>query len=70
MTVTVDESKKSIDLLSLQGVASQALLENVEIPAGNYTQIRLGVNVVDGVEDSYITIDGIDMSYSFKVLRG
>ncbi|MBT3202856.1 MAG: DUF4382 domain-containing protein [Gammaproteobacteria bacterium] len=54
-----DESKMSIDLLALQGVASQPLLENVEIPAGSYNQIRLGVNAeYDDVMDSYITIAG------------
>ena len=48
-----------INLLALQGSESQTLLENVEIPAGDYNQIRLAVNAeFDGVMDSYITIDG------------
>ncbi len=47
-----------INLLALQGSESQALLENVEIPAGDYNQIRLAVNAVDVVMDSYITING------------
>ena len=52
------DDPKTIDLLQLQGSNSQALLENVEIPAGDYTQIRLGVNAeLDEVMDSYIDID-------------
>lgn len=52
---------KTIDLLALQGVASQPLIEDEEIPAGDYNQIRLGVNAeFDDVYDSYITINGID----------
>lgn len=48
-----------INLLALQGSESQALVENVEIPAGNYNQIRLAVNAeFDSVMDSYITING------------
>jgi len=49
-----------INLLALQGSESQALLENVEIPAGNYNQIRLAVNAVEGVRNSYITISGTE----------
>ncbi|MCK5661965.1 MAG: DUF4382 domain-containing protein [Thiotrichaceae bacterium] len=64
-----DESKKSIDLLALQGVASQPLIENEEIPAGDYNQIRLGVNAeYDDIMDSYITIDGI--KYELRVPSG
>ncbi len=58
-TTPEDESKMSIDLLALQGVASQPLLKDVEIPSGNYNQIRLGVNAeYDDMMDSYITIAG------------
>jgi len=57
----VFEPAKSINLLALQGTESQALLENVEIPAGEYTQIRLAVNAeFDDVMDSYITINNVD----------
>ena len=55
------DTPKSIDLLALQGVASQPLLENVKIPAGKYNQIRLAVNAeFDSVMDSYITINSVD----------
>jgi len=63
------DTPKSIDLLALQGVASQPLIENVEIPAGKYNQIRLGVNAeFDSVMDSYITIDSVD--YELQVPSG
>ena len=63
------DTPKSIDLLALQGVASQSLIENVEIPAGKYNQIRLGVNAeFDDVMDSYITIDSVD--YELRVPSG
>ena len=58
-----------INLLALQGSESQALLENVEIPAGDYNQIRLAVNAeFDDVMDSYITIDGTE--YELQVPSG
>lgn len=58
-----------INLLALQGSESQALLENVEIPAGDYNQIRLAVNAeFDDVMDSYITIDGTE--YELRVPSG
>lgn len=57
LTFTFDVPK-SINLLALQGGASQPLLDNVEIPDGNYTQIRLAVNAeLDSVMDSYITLN-------------
>jgi hypothetical protein len=58
-----------INLLALQGSESQTLLENVEIPAGDYNQIRLAVNAeFDDVMDSYITIDGTQ--YELRVPSG
>ncbi len=60
---------KSINLLALQGTQSQPLLENVEIPAGQYTQIRLAVNAeFDSVMDSYITVNSVD--YELRVPSG
>lgn len=57
-TFELDPAQR-INLLALQGSESQALVENVEIPAGNYNQIRLSVNAeFDSVMDSYITING------------
>lgn len=58
ITFNLDPPQR-INLLALQGGESQALVENVEIPAGNYNQIRLAVNAeFDDVMDSYITING------------
>ena len=50
---------KSIDLLALQGMDSQPLLDGVEIPAGQYNQVRLHVNAEhDGTLDSYVEFSG------------
>lgn len=55
---TFDEPK-SIDLLNLQGTASEPLLSDETLPAGDYEWIRLHVNAEnDGVLDSYIDING------------
>ena len=60
---------KSIDLLALQGLASQSLIQNQVIPAGKYNQIHLGVNAeFDNVMDSYITVNNID--YELHVPSG
>ena len=60
---------KTIDLLALQGLASQPLIENQVIPAGKYNQIRLGVNAeFDSVMDSYITVNNVD--YELHVPSG
>lgn len=54
---TFDEPK-SIDLLSLQGSASESLLTDETVPAGDYEWIRLAVNAEhDGVTDSYLELD-------------
>lgn len=45
------EPAKSIDLLALQGNASQVLLDAVDIPSGDYDWIRLGV-IADDCEAS------------------
>lgn len=54
-----DEAKQ-IDLLQLQGSASDSLLTNEVVTAGNYEWIRLHVNAEqDGVMDSYMEmLDG------------
>lgn len=57
-----------VDVLSLQGDNSAFLIENVELPAGVYDDVRLRVagegnaacNAPSPPYDSYITIDGID----------
>lgn len=54
---TAEVETETIDLLKLQGTLSQPLLESVEIPAGDYSQIRLHVNAeFDSIEDSYIDL--------------
>jgi hypothetical protein len=48
-------------LLDLEGMASHALLDDVEISAGKYKQIRLSVNAEhDSVMVSYIVRDVAD----------
>ena len=48
---------KDIDLLQLSGANSTNLLENVQLDAGEYQWIRLGVQAEkDGVMDSYIRL--------------
>lgn len=57
--VTFDfDSPRQIDLLALQGGASEPLLDGVEVPAGNYSWIRLAVNAERDVLDSYVELDG------------
>ena len=53
---TFDEPR-SINLLELQGTASESLLEDELVPAGQYEWIRLHVNAVNGEFDSYIEFD-------------
>lgn len=49
---------KSIDLLQLQGSASDGLLTNEVVASGNYEWIRLHVNAArDDVMDSYMEMD-------------
>jgi hypothetical protein len=43
-----------IDLLTQQGTDRATLLDEVEVPAGNYNWMRLQVIAESGVEDSYI----------------
>lgn len=50
------DTPKSIDLLTLQNGTTAELLPDLEVPAGNYQWIRLGVNAeFDNVFDSYAT---------------
>ncbi|MDQ2068565.1 DUF4382 domain-containing protein [Natronospira bacteriovora] len=53
---TFDEPR-TINLLDLQGTASEALLEDELVPAGEYEWIRLHVNALNGQMDSYIEFD-------------
>lgn len=54
----VFDEARSIDLLALQGTASEAFLTDELMPAGSYEWIRLHVNAEhDSVMDSYMTLD-------------
>lgn len=57
------EEAKQIDLLALQGSASEGLVTGEEVPTGDYEWIRLHVNAeADSVIDSYIEMnDGSQM---------
>ncbi len=57
------DTPKDIDLLQLTGNAYENLLDEVELPTGEYTWIRLGVVADhDGVLDSYIELsDGSEV---------
>jgi len=51
------DEPKSIDLLALQGSASESLLSDEEVPTGDYEWIRLDVNAEnDGVTDSFLEL--------------
>lgn len=51
------ESPRSIDLLALTGTDSQQLLDDIELPAGQYHWMRLMVNAERVVIDSYIDLE-------------
>jgi hypothetical protein len=48
---------KSIDLLTLQGTATEDLFVDKEVPIGVYDEIRLIINAEVGTEDTYIVLD-------------
>ena len=50
-------SPRTIDLLSLTGTRSEALLDNEVVAAGDYEWVRLMVNAENGVQDSYVRLD-------------
>jgi len=57
------DSPKTIDLLALEGGGSELLLDQINIPAGDYPVITLKVNAEQGVLDSYIELtDGTKYS--------
>lgn len=52
------DEPQSIDLLQLQGNAYAALLVNEQVPAGEYSWVRLHVNALeDNVMDSYMELE-------------
>jgi len=50
------DTPKSIDLLALQGSATQSLFSDETVPAGIYNEIRLLINAQPGTVDSYIVL--------------
>lgn len=75
---------KTIDLLALQGGLRATLLDRMDLDVGNYSWIRLKVNAVEGVRDSYIVVggneyelhipsgaqNGLKLNTSFEVVEG
>lgn len=58
---TPEVETETIDLLTLQGMASQPLIESEEVPAGQYNWLRLHVNAeLDLINDSYVVLDDND----------
>lgn len=55
---TDDPTTCQIDLLNLTNGASQTILDGETVPSGRYNWLRLVVNAVPNVKDSYITISG------------
>jgi hypothetical protein len=66
--IELDEVK-TIDLLALQGGDFELLVDNMEVEAGEYNWVRLGVLAERGVMDSYIVLDD-STSYSLYVPSG
>lgn len=62
------DEPKSIDVLQLQEGAYQALLDEVQVPAGDYAWIGVTLNALeDGVLDSYIEFeDGTQKELNLK----
>ena len=50
------DPSRSIDLLALQGSATQALFTDEAVPAGTYNEVRLLINAEVGTVDSYIVL--------------
>lgn len=48
---------RTINLLDLQGSASESLISDESVPAGDYDWVRLDVNAQNQVDDSYIEFD-------------
>ncbi|MBL3526611.1 MAG: DUF4382 domain-containing protein [gamma proteobacterium endosymbiont of Lamellibrachia anaximandri] len=68
--VNGNPTPKSINLLDLQGGVRDMLLDGYELPAGQYSWIRLMVNAeADGVLDSYIELPG-PLQYELQVPSG
>lgn len=61
---------KSIDLLTLQGTATEDLLVDKQVPAGVYDEIRLIINAEVGTEDTYIVLEEGGLQQDMTVPSG
>ncbi|MBA1147286.1 DUF4382 domain-containing protein [Ectothiorhodospiraceae bacterium WFHF3C12] len=59
------DTAERIDLLALQGGNAASLIDNVEVPAGDYDWVRL--YVVPGLPDSEVIEDGTNASFGLYV---
>jgi len=60
----------SVDLLTLQGANSQTVITDEVVPAGSYDEIRLFIDSVPGVQDSYIVLEQGGAQYDLEVPSG
>ncbi|WP_144392123.1 DUF4382 domain-containing protein [Pleionea sediminis] len=63
------DEPRSIDLLQLQNGTSEPLLDSETVEAGEYNWVRLHVNALNGVMDSYISFED-GSSHSLYVPSG
>ena len=64
------DTPRSIDLLTLQGTATETLFTDETVPAGVYDEVRLIVNAVEGTTDSYITLTEGGAQHNLTVPSG
>src|SRR5690554_4650815 len=62
------DEAQSVDLLALQGTASERLLDQQSVPAGDYESVQLHLNAShDGVLDSYVEMnDGTQLELGLE----
>lgn len=56
-TASGEPTVRCIELLELEGTQTATLLEGIEMPAGNYSNLRLTVDAERGVQDSLLVLD-------------
>ena len=60
----------SVDLLTLQGANAETVITDEVVPAGSYDEIRLFIDSVPGVEDSYIVLEQGGAQHDLEVPSG
>jgi hypothetical protein len=65
--VIFDFPAKSIDLLTLQGTASESLITDSDVAADSYTGLKLSLVNEEGVDDTYIELIGDDTKHELKM---